>query len=77
MSVAISKLTSKGQATIPSIVRKRLKVGPGDRIAFNLGENSVEIRRAEPIDIEFHRSQETNLAEEWMAAEDEAAYGKL
>ena len=77
MKTAISKLTSKGQATIPSTVRKQLKLGPGDRIAFTIREDRVEISRAEPIDIEFHRAQESNLADEWMTAEDEAAYGQL
>ena len=76
MKSSISKLTSKGQATIPSAVRERLKVGPGDRIAFTITDDRVEIRRAEPIDIEFHRAQEANLADEWITAENEAAYGK-
>jgi AbrB family looped-hinge helix DNA binding protein len=77
MKTAVSKLTSKGQATIPSIVRQRLNIEPGDRVAFTMREDRVEISRAEPIDIEFHRAQESNLAEEWMSAEDEAAYGEL
>jgi hypothetical protein len=58
-------------------VRKHLKVGPGDRLAFTICDDRVEIRRAETIDIEFHRAQEANLADEWMTTEDEAAYGKL
>ena len=77
MKTAISKLTTKGQATIPALVRKQLKVGPGDRISFYINEDRVEIRRAEPIDIEFHRAQESSLADEWMTAEDDAAYGNL
>lgn len=77
MEAAISKLTSKGQATIPIRIRKRLNIGPGDRIAFKVLDDRVEIARAEPIDIEFMRAQESNLADEWMTAEDEAAYGDL
>jgi len=77
VKTAISKLTTKGQATIPALVRKQLKVGPGDRISFYINEDRVEIRRAEPIDIEFHRAQESSLADEWMTAEDDAAYGNL
>ena len=77
MEAAISKLTSKGQATIPIRIRKRLNIGPGDRIAFKVLDDRVEIARAEPIDIEFMRAQEGNLADEWMTAEDEAAYGDL
>jgi AbrB family looped-hinge helix DNA binding protein len=29
-----AKITSKGQITLPSRLRKRLKVGPGDHIIF-------------------------------------------
>jgi AbrB family looped-hinge helix DNA binding protein len=34
MSGIEAKVTSKGQITIPSKLRKRLKVEPGDRIVF-------------------------------------------
>jgi AbrB family looped-hinge helix DNA binding protein len=77
VNIAISKLTSKGQATIPSRVRKKLNLGPGDQIAFHLHEDRVDISRAEPIDLAFIKAQESNLRDEWLSAEDEAAYGKL
>lgn len=77
MQSAISKLTSKGQATIPSLVRKRLNIEPGDRITFKICDNRVEISRSEPLDLEFIRAQEDNLADEWLAAEDQSAYGDL
>lgn len=77
MESAISKLTSKGQATIPSVVRERLKIGAGDRIAFTMHKDRVEISRAEPIDVEFIRAQEAGLTREWLSAEDDAAYGSL
>jgi len=77
MLTKVSRLTSKGQATIPSAIRKQLHLRSGDRIAFKVLDDRVEISRAEPIDIEFMRSQENNLATEWLADEDEAAYGEL
>jgi len=77
MQTVVSKLTSKGQATIPSKVRKRLKIEAGDRIAFKITDDRVEIARAEPLDLEFMRAQEDNLAEEWLTAEDQRAYGEL
>ena len=77
MEAGFSKLTSKGQATIPSAVRKRLGLKAGDRIAFKVVGGRIEIVRAEPIDIELMRSQEEGLAAEWLAEEDEAAYGDL
>jgi AbrB family looped-hinge helix DNA binding protein len=42
-----AKVTSKGQITLPSRVRERLKVGPGDRVVFvegNDGEITVHSR---------------------------------
>jgi len=39
MTPAESKLTSKGQITLPSRVRERLKVGPGDRVVFVEGRD--------------------------------------
>ena len=77
MLTKVSRLTSKGQATIPSAIRKQLHLESGDRIAFKVVEGRVEITRAEPIDIEFMQSQESNLATEWLADEDEVAYGDL
>ena len=77
MLIKVSKLTSKGQATIPSAIRKQLHLESGDRIAFKVFEDRVEITRAKPIDIEFMQSQESSLATEWLAKEDEAAYADL
>jgi AbrB family looped-hinge helix DNA binding protein len=34
-----AKLTSKGQITLPSRVRERLQVGPGDRVVFVEGRD--------------------------------------
>lgn len=42
-----AKVTSKGQITLPSRVRQRLNVGPGDRVVFvekNDGEMIVRSR---------------------------------
>ena len=77
MLTKVSRLTSKGQATIPIAIRKHLHLQSGDRIAFKVLDDRVEIARAEPIDIEFMQSQQSNLATEWLADEDEAAYGDL
>jgi len=77
MILALSKLTSKGRATIPLKVRKRLSLCPGDRIAFKEVGDHVEISRVEPLDLEFLTAQESQLADEWLTAEDEEAYGNL
>lgn len=43
-SVPFSKLTSKGQTTIPKSIRDALKLKPGDRIEFTIiGDNRVQL----------------------------------
>lgn len=41
-----AKVTSKGQITLPSRVRARLKVGPGDRVVFVEGRDGKIIVRS-------------------------------
>jgi AbrB family looped-hinge helix DNA binding protein len=77
MNAIVSKLTSKGQATIPKAIRNELQIKSGDQIAFHVKDGHVEISRVDPLDIEFAKAQEAGLSKEWMAAEDEAAYGDL
>jgi len=51
-----SKVTTKGQATIPSAVRRHLGVEPGDSVMFTVidGE-TVTLKRAEKLDAGFLR----------------------
>jgi AbrB family looped-hinge helix DNA binding protein len=51
--VVLAKLTSKGQTTIPEPIRKRLRLAPGDRIAFAVEGDRVTLRRAEPMDAAY------------------------
>lgn len=37
--MAASTLTSKGQITLPQEVRKQLRLKPGDRVDFEIGED--------------------------------------
>ncbi|MFZ5897729.1 MAG: AbrB/MazE/SpoVT family DNA-binding domain-containing protein [Bacillota bacterium] len=40
-----TRLTSKGQVTIPVIVRRKLNLQPGDELLFDLGpEGDVKVR---------------------------------
>ena len=36
-----AKITSKGQITVPKRVRRKLAVGPGDRLAFEFDEQGI------------------------------------
>jgi AbrB family looped-hinge helix DNA binding protein len=40
-----SKLTSKGQTTIPVEVREFLKLKPGDRVGYELKDGKVQVVR--------------------------------
>ena len=74
---AIAKITSKGQTTIPQDVRAALKVGAGDLIAWEIGnDGSATVRRIQPMDIEYLKAVQGTLSE-WSCAEDEAAYRDL
>ena len=44
-----SKVTSKGQTTLPREVRAALKLQPGDRVRYLLLEGEVRILKARPV----------------------------
>ena len=74
---AISKITSKGQTTVPQAVRAALKSKPGDLIAWEIdAQGNVGVRRIQAADLEYLKAVEGTLSE-WRTAEDEKAYGKL
>ena len=76
MQTAISKLTKKYQATVPEIVRSKLKLKAGDVIAFEIENETIKIRKAQPIDIEFSSALVPTLSE-WESQNDEEAYRDL
>ncbi len=76
MQTAISKLTKKYQATVPEIVRSKLKLKAGDVIAFEIDNEIIKIRKAQPIDIEFSSALVPTLSE-WESQNDEEAYHDL
>jgi AbrB family looped-hinge helix DNA binding protein len=46
MGTAEAKVTSKGQITLPSEVRQKLNVGPGDRVVFvDVATGDIVVRR--------------------------------
>ena len=72
--LAVAKITSKGQTTIPQDVRLALKVSAGDLIAWEVGsDGTATVRRVQPLDLEYLRAVEGTLGE-WAGAADEAAY---
>jgi AbrB family looped-hinge helix DNA binding protein len=72
----VSKLSVKGQVTIPKEVREKLGVKPGDWIAYELENGTVSIRRVEPFDADFHGAL-TETMHEWNSKEDDEAFRDL
>jgi AbrB family looped-hinge helix DNA binding protein len=46
-----SRLTSKGQITLPKMVRDALGVEAGDRVAFRIGEAGEVLLEAETVEL--------------------------
>ena len=76
MKTATSKLTRKFQATVPEVVRKKLKLNAGDVIAFEIEDEIIKLRKARPIEIEFSSALVPTLSE-WESENDEEAYNDL
>lgn len=76
MQTATSKLTKKYQATVPEVVRKKLKLNAGDVIAFEIENDTIKLRKARPVDIEFSSALVPTLSE-WESQNDEEAYNDL
>ena len=71
-----SRLSSKGQVTIPKRVRDILRAKPGDGIAYEIEGEVVRIRRIGAFDAAFHRGLSATL-DEWGSEEDEKAFRDL
>jgi len=76
MQTATSKLTKKYQATVPKNVRKKLELKAGDVIAFDIDNDTIRLRKARPIDLEFSSALIPTLSE-WDSQNDEDAYNDL
>jgi antitoxin PrlF len=68
-----SKLTSKGQTTIPLPVRNALHLAGGDEIAYSIEGNRVVLTKAsrEPVDDPFATFSE------WPSEADRQGYADL
>ncbi len=72
-----SKITAKGQTTIPQEVRNALNLGPGDKVSFEVDDQgNVTLRRFQPMDLEYLKALETSFTE-WKSQADEEAYRGL
>ncbi len=72
----VSKLTQKGQTTIPAEIRRRLDLHTGDTVAFEVIENKVVLSKITPFDYGYHKALESTLSE-WNSKEDNEAFNDL
>jgi len=71
-----SRLSSKGQVTIPKEIREAIGLEPGNMIAYEVQNGSVILSRVEAFDAVFHEALAKSL-EEWDSPEDEEAFRDL
>ncbi|MXX11178.1 MAG: AbrB/MazE/SpoVT family DNA-binding domain-containing protein [Nitrospira sp. SB0677_bin_15] len=72
----VSKLSAKGQVTLPRKVRERLGAKPGDLIGYEMKNGVVTLRRLLPFDAAFHAALSTTM-DEWTTPEDDEAFRDL
>lgn len=73
-----SKVTSKGQVTLPKPVRERLQIQAGDTLAYEIeADGAVTVRKLRPFDRDWHQALSATLAEEWESPEDDEAFRDL
>lgn len=72
----VSRLSAKGQVTVPKEIRKVLGLNAGDLIAYEVRDRVVILKRAEPFDAAFHEALSATL-DEWNTSEDDEAFRDL
>lgn len=66
----MSKVSSKGQTTIPNEVREELGLVPGDLIQYSLEDGKVILQKFSTEDVLYLKSMEQHLSE-WAGSEDD------
>jgi len=72
----MSRVSNKGQITIPKEIRETIGVEPGDMIAYEVDRGGVVLKRVGPFDAAFHAALSQTL-DEWATPEDEEAFRDL
>lgn len=75
-AVFVSRVTTKGQATIPSRVRRALGIRAGDSVQFTIRGKTVLLKRADRFDAGFLKLA-TEAFSDWNAPEADEAFRDL
>ena len=72
-----ARISSKGQVTVPSEIRRALQVKPGDVLIWHVeSKDRVVVRRAKPVDVDYLAAVSGTLSE-WHSTEDDEAFRDL
>jgi len=72
----ISRITAKGQTTIPVSIRKAAHMKAGDTLAFEIKGDNVIVRKINSPDDAYLKKVGKTL-NEWFSPEDEEAWNAL
>ncbi len=70
MKTATSRISSKGQTTVPKEIRDALNIDSGDLIQYEIDGNVIRIRKIDSEENIWLKSIESTL-EEWHGSEDD------
>ena len=71
-----SRLSAKGQVTIPKELRESIGLQPGDMVGYEVKNGVISLTRIEPFDAAFHATLSDTL-DEWATPEDDEAFRDL
>ena len=74
--MSTSRISSKGQVTIPKKIREAIGLEPGDTIAYEAHDGVITLKHLEPFDAAFHAALSQTL-DEWATPEDDEAFRDL
>ena len=72
----LSRLSSKGQITIPANARAAIGLSTGDLVSYEIRDGEIALKRVEPFDAAFHLALSTTLIE-WNSEADNEAFNDL
>jgi AbrB family looped-hinge helix DNA binding protein len=76
MNLAVSTITAKGRTTIPAKIRAKLRLKPGDAIAYLDINGAIVIGKIGVVDPGLLRLQEHALSD-WRSPEADEAFRDL